>query len=92
MIKMDWNTIFNLIDPALLIVVAACWALGYSLKKTPHVADWSIVYIVVVFAVIVVVWMQGINPQSVLQGILCGAVAVLGHQMLKQGKEGAVGG
>jgi hypothetical protein len=86
---MDWTALFNLIPSELFIVVAACWVLGFVLKRTPQVPDWSIVYIVTVFAVVVAIWMMGFTPQSLLQGILSGAVSVYGHQLLKQGKEGA---
>lgn len=85
---MDWNTLFNLIDPKLLVVVVACWVLGFVLKKTPRVADWIIVYIVTAFAIVFAILLIGSSPTAVLQGIMCGAFAVYGHQMLKQGKEG----
>ena len=81
---MEWAAINELIDPALLIVVAACWALGYTIKQTPRVPNWSIVYIVTLFAIVFVVSMLGFSAQSVLQGILCGAVAVYGNQLIKQ--------
>ena len=32
--------ITNYIDPAMLIVVAALWFIGYGLKQTPRVPDW----------------------------------------------------
>lgn len=84
---MEWNAIVNLIDPALLIVVAACWVLGYVIKQTPKVPDWSIVYIVTVFAIVVTLLLQGLTITSVLQGILCGAVAVYSNQLIKQAKK-----
>jgi hypothetical protein len=37
---MGWNMIWQLIDPKLLIVVAAYWLIGFTLKKTSHVPDW----------------------------------------------------
>ena len=40
---MDWNMIWQLIDPKLLIVVAVCWVIGYVLKQTPRVPNWGIV-------------------------------------------------
>ncbi len=80
--------IFELIDPRLLMVVAACWVIGYILKITPKVPDWSIVYIVVVFAVIFAVGMMGWGIESIIQGILTGAFAVFGHQAVKQAAEG----
>ncbi|GIP25484.1 hypothetical protein J23TS9_06140 [Paenibacillus sp. J23TS9] len=86
---MDWNMIWTLIDPRLLIVVAACWIIGFILKKTPRVPDWIIVYVVVVFAVALTVWLLGWGPESLIQGILAGAFAVFGHQVVKQAKNGA---
>lgn len=85
---MEWNAVSSFIKPELLIVVAACWAVGYSLKKTPRVPDWSIIYVVTLVAVFMVCFMTGFTPESVLQGILCGAVAVYGNQLVKQAKKG----
>lgn len=88
---MDWNMIFELIDPKLLIVVAACWVLGAILKQTPRIPDWTIVYIVTGAAVALTVWIQGFGPEAIIQGVLCGSFAVFGHQIVKQSREGAVG-
>lgn len=88
---MDWTLIFEFIDPRLLLVVVVCWCWGYILKGTPRVPDWSIVYIVTAIALGLTVWTLGLSPESIIQGILCGAFSVYGHQLLKQGKEGAVG-
>ncbi|MEC0310197.1 phage holin family protein [Paenibacillus lautus] len=85
---MEWNMIFELIDPRLLIVVAACWVIGWVLKKTPKVADWSIVYIVLIVAVWLTIGILGFSVETVIQGILAGAFAVFGHQAVKQTKEG----
>jgi len=81
---MEWNAIFNLIDPRLLGVVAMCWILGFVLKRTPRVQDWTIVYIVTIFALLLTVWIIGFGPEAVIQGVLAGAFAVYGHQMVKQ--------
>lgn len=85
---MDWNMIWTLIDPRLLIVVAACWIIGNILKRTPRVPDWSIVYVVVVFAVLLSAWLLGWGAESLIQGILAGAFSVFGHQIVKQTKIG----
>lgn len=37
MTQIDWGLIFRLIDPALMLVVAACWVIGFALKRTPLV-------------------------------------------------------
>ncbi len=84
---MDWDTLFGLIDPSLMLVVAACWALGAIIKQTPRVPDWTIVYIVTIAAIIAVVALQGLTVQAVIQGILCGAFSVYGHQVVKQTRE-----
>ncbi|WP_217595496.1 phage holin family protein [Cohnella sp. GbtcB17] len=86
---MEWTVIENLLDPQLLIVLSACWVLGYILKRTPRVPDWSIVYIVTLAAVLLSIWILGPGPLPLLQGFLCGAVAVYGYQLVKQTKEGA---
>ncbi|MBB3132136.1 hypothetical protein FHS19_006863 [Paenibacillus rhizosphaerae] len=86
---MDWNMIWQLIDPKLLIVVAVCWVIGYVLKHTPLVPNWSIVYIVLILAVVLTVWMLGWTSEAVIQGILAGAFAVFGHQVVKQAQIGA---
>ncbi|MBO7743933.1 phage holin family protein [Paenibacillus sp. MWE-103] len=88
---MDFTVIQELIDPSLYILLAACWVLGYALKRTPHVPDWSIVYMLTVFAVVVSLFMLGFNVKSVLQGILTGAFSVYGHQLFKQARKGASG-
>jgi len=83
----NWETLFGLIDPSLVVVVAACWVLGIVLKNTPRVPDWTIVYIVTAAAVVLVVALQGMTTESVIQGVLCGAFAVYGHQVVKQTRE-----
>ncbi|MGF7049175.1 hypothetical protein J2T13_003683 [Paenibacillus sp. DS2015] len=81
---MEWNAIYQLIDIKLLIVVAACWAIGFALKKTPKVPDWIIIYVVTLVAVGLAIWMLGFVPESLIQGVLCGAFAVYGNQLVKQ--------
>lgn len=85
--KMEWNAVANFIKPELLMVVAVCWVIGYILKQTPKVPDWTIIYAVTLAAVVVVVLMLGFTAESVLQGVLCGAVAVYGNQLVKQAQK-----
>ncbi|MNC10277.1 hypothetical protein D3C75_579160 [compost metagenome] len=81
---MEWNAVANFIKPELLVVVAVCWVVGYILKQTPRVPDWTIIYAVTVVAVVLVSLTMGFTPESILQGVLCGAVAVYGNQLVKQ--------
>ncbi|MCY9734616.1 phage holin family protein [Paenibacillus alvei] len=85
---MDWNVIFELIDPALIVVVAVCWVIGFALKHTPSVPSWTIIFIVTAIAIVFTTSILGLSAESVIQGILCGAVAVFGHQTVKQAKKG----
>lgn len=86
---MEWNMIYEMIDPALLIVVAACWVIGSILKQTPGMPNWPIPYLVTLVAVVFACLLLGFSVEAVIQGILAGAVAVYGHQLLKQAKEAA---
>lgn len=79
-----WDEVEKLIEPSLTIVVVACWVIGYILKQTPKVPDWTIIYAVTAAAIVFTVCILGFHVQSVLQGILCGAFAVYGNQLVKQ--------
>lgn len=86
---MDWTTIFELINPALFGVLAVCWIIGFALKKTPKVPDWTILYIVTAVAIALVVMSLGWGVESLIQGVLTGAFAVYGNQFVKQAVRGA---
>lgn len=88
---MEWGIVFEFIDPMLLVVVATCWCLGYILKQTPRIPDWSIVYVITLAAVLLTIWLIGFGPDAIIQGVLCGAFSVYGHQLVKQTKEAAAG-
>ncbi|QHW30326.1 hypothetical protein GZH47_05355 [Paenibacillus rhizovicinus] len=88
---MDFSNLQDLIDPSLYIVLVACWVLGYILKKTPRVPDWTIVYVITLFAVVVTLFTLGFEVKSVLQGIITGAVSVYGSQLIKQAQKGVSG-
>ena len=86
--EMEWNAVYELIDPRLIVVVALCWVVGFILKQTPKVPNWTIVYGVTLFAVILTVWMLGWGPDALIQGVLAGAFAVYGNQLFQQTKQG----
>lgn len=86
---MELNTIANLIKPELLFIVAGCWVIGYILKQTPRVPNWAIIYWVTLLAIISVCFTLGFTIDSIVQGILCGAMAVYGNQLIKQAQKGA---
>lgn len=79
-----WAIVSSYINPELLIVVAACWIIGFTLKQTPRVQDWTIIYVVTGVAIVFACLLLGFTVQAVIQGILCGAVAVYSNQLIKQ--------
>lgn len=86
---MEWSIVSEFIKPELLMVVAVCWIIGYVLKQTPRVPNWTIIYAVSLAAILIVSFTLGFTVESFLQGILCGAVAVYGNQLVKQTRKGA---
>lgn len=87
---MDWSTVFSLIDPKLFIVLAACWVLGIAIKQIPRIPNWTIIFIITVFAIVVTCWLLGWSPESLIQGILVGAFSVYGNEAFKQAKKGTI--
>lgn len=87
---MDWSTVFSLIDPRLFVVLVACWALGIGIKRIPKIPDWTIIFVITVFAIVVTSWLLGWSPESLIQGILVGAFSVFGNEALKQAKKGII--
>jgi biotin transporter BioY len=87
-ITVEWNAIIQLLDPKLLIVLAACWVFGFILKRTPKVPNWSIVYFVSCLAMVSSVMILGISTLSVLQGLITGAAAVYGYELAKNTAKG----
>lgn len=77
----------NFIFEEALIVIPVLWIIGVFLKKTPNIADWFIVWILLLVGIVATVALLGFTAQAVLQGVLVVGAAVLGHQLLKQTTE-----
>lgn len=78
--------IVSFIPEQLLILVAALNVLGYGCKNVPGLDNKFIPSILLVLGIIFSIWIQGIAPNSILQGILCWGVAIGIHQTVKQFK------
>ncbi|NTU28835.1 holin [Brevibacillus sp. HB1.1] len=73
-----------LLDEALIVVVALL-VIGATLKKTPHIADWLIPWLLTGIGVGLAWGVMGvISVQATIQGILAAGIATLGHQLWKQ--------
>ena len=79
----------------MLILVIGAYIIGVFLKRTPKVADWSIVWIILFLCIIGSVGMNVIGKPitgesltiAITQGIICAGVAVLTDQLRKQTPE-----
>ncbi|MFE8699215.1 phage holin family protein [Cytobacillus sp. FJAT-54145] len=66
------------------MLVPALWVLGYALKQTPKIPDWSIIWILLVCSLGFGTFAFGFSFKGALNGIIAAGIAVLGHQMVKQ--------
>lgn len=80
------------IQPELVVLVPALYALGMVLKKTENISDKYIPSILTVVSIVLtclyVLGTEGITPVSVfsaiVQGLICVAGAVYANQLVKQ--------
>ena len=90
--KLDLNyfvqAIKEYIDPTMLIVMVALWFVGYGLKQTPKVPNWSILWLLLLIGIILGLLIVGPNVHGGIQGVLAAALAIFGHQGFKQAKRG----
>nr|WP_285867265.1 phage holin family protein [Mesobacillus maritimus] len=66
------------------MLVPALWVIGYGLKQTPRIPDWTIIWILLVVSVAFGTFAFGFSTEGIINGIIAAGVAVLGHQMFKQ--------
>lgn len=80
--------IMQYITQEALILIPVLWIIGAILKATPNMPDWTIPYALLAIGIVGAVLLMGSTPQAYIQGILVAGAAVLGHQLIKQAKEG----
>ncbi len=76
--------IIQFIPEQLLILVAAIYVLGVCCSKYPNLNNKYIPVILLAFGVVFSVWILGLAPTSILQGILCWGTAIGLNQTFKQ--------
>lgn len=67
-----------------LILVPALYVIGIFLKKTPHIADWGIPWILLILGVTGGIMLTGDIFKGAVQGVLVTGATVLSHQLVKQ--------
>lgn len=78
------ENIISLVPEQLLLLVAAIYVLGEGCKKYPNLDNKFIPAVLLVFGVLFSIWILGVSPTSILQGILCWGTAVGLNQTIKQ--------
>jgi hypothetical protein len=66
------------------MLAPALWVIGFALKHTPKIPDWTIIWILLALSVGIGVFAYGFSLDVIMNGIIAAGVAVLGHQMFKQ--------
>lgn len=71
-----------------LIVIPVLWIFGKIFKETPTFKDWLIPYVLTVIGTVITIMLIGLEPSSVVQGVLVSGAAIYGNQLYKQAIEG----
>lgn len=78
------ENIISFVPEQLLLLVAAIYVLGEGCKKYNNLDNKYIPVVLLVFGVVFSIWILGLNPNSILQGILCWGTAIGLNQTIKQ--------
>lgn len=79
--------IISLVPEVLYGTIIALWIIGYFLKQTEKIKDCYIPFILMGFSIAACVAIIGFSANSVIQGIICTGIAVLGKNLAKQASE-----
>ncbi|EHK2400404.1 phage holin family protein [Clostridium perfringens] len=78
------DNIIKFVPEQLLILVAALYIIGFFLKRTPKVANWTIPWILMFLGIGFSISIMGLDATSILQGIICSFSAIATNQLVKQ--------
>lgn len=65
-------------------LIPVLWIMGYALKQTPWIPNWSIIWLLFGVSVSLGACAYGFTFDAIVNGIIATGVAVFGHQMYKQ--------
>jgi Phage holin family Hol44, in holin superfamily V len=74
----------QLLDENYLIFVPVLWVIGYALKQTPFIPNWSIIWLLLFASIIIGFFAFGYSAETFIHSIIAAGVAVFGHQAIKQ--------
>ena len=82
------DNLISFIPEQLLILVAALYVLGVGFKKYKQLDNKYIPVVLLILGIGFSIWMLGLNPVAILQGVICWGVAIGINQTYKQLKDG----
>ncbi|CZR78378.1 UNVERIFIED_CONTAM: holin [Clostridioides difficile] len=82
------DNLISFIPEQLLILVAALSIIGKGCKKYKQLDNKYIPVVLLILGIGFSIWMLGLNPVAVLQGVICWGVAIGINQTYKQFKDG----
>lgn len=75
--------LLNALNENYLMLVPALWVLGFALKQTPKVPNWSIIWILTILSLGLAAYSYGFGVEAIVNGLVAAGVAVYGHQLVK---------
>ncbi|MCC0681041.1 phage holin family protein [Clostridioides sp. ES-S-0005-03] len=81
------DNLISFIPEQLLILVAALYVIGAGCKKYKQLDNKYIPVVLLALGIGFSVWMLGLNPTSILQGVICWGISIGINQTYKQLKE-----
>ncbi|ALP03627.1 phage holin family protein [Clostridioides difficile] len=81
------DNLISFIPEQLLILVAALYVIGAGCKKYKQLDNKYIPVVLLALGIGFSIWMLGLNPSAVLQGIICWGISIGINQTYKQLKE-----
>lgn len=76
--------LFDILDTNYFILIPALWIIGYALKQTPKIPDWSIIWFLSIISLAISTLAFGFSAETIINGIVAAGVSVYGHQIVKQ--------
>lgn len=78
------DLLFSFLNENYYMLAPVLWVIGFALKNTPRIPDWTIIWILLGLSIGFGVISYGFHLEVIMNGIIAAGVAVLGHQMFKQ--------
>lgn len=76
--------LINFLNENYYVLVPALWVIGFALKSTPKIPDWTIIWILLVLSLGFGTFAFGFSFNGLINGVIAAGIAVFGHQMFKQ--------